>query len=304
MKIGAAEPASPVIRGHYPSRLAEAKFLVKPPSRARPGHSGPRGDPRVLPPRPPFQAEPGPGGAPPATQTLAGGVRLIGARNELRCSREIQGMGKIVMLETLGVLLPKIKPRRRLQSQPPQVLRDPSCVGATLTGGSPAPQVRSASILSGHRGLKSRNDSARRKETNGAGERCPSRRDPPDPPLLSVWGQGALQGNTASLQRTPLHPFQPRDHQLGEPIAPAGLQGPHASFIPPGIHCHFLSAPGTLGSFSSCASRTNKPKNYFKIATLYLNNQPPFCQAHNHHPASLHIAFFPRIPSPQSRLGY
>lgn len=46
------EPASPVIRGHYPARLAQGELLVKPPNRARAGHSGARGDPRVLPRRP------------------------------------------------------------------------------------------------------------------------------------------------------------------------------------------------------------------------------------------------------------
>lgn len=146
MKIGAAEPASPVIRGHYPSRLAEVKSLVKPPNRARPGHSGARGDPRVLPRRPLSGA--GSRGLRRPSPSPADTCRRRETDRGTERAAVLQGNSgngeNSNFRDAWGSSPPKIKPRRRLHSQPPQVRARPFLRGyhgpRLRRGNPPAPK--------------------------------------------------------------------------------------------------------------------------------------------------------------------
>lgn len=80
-------------------------------------------------------------------------------------------------------------------------------------------------------------------------------------PPPSVWGKESLQGNTASLQKGPPSILlSPETTNLENPLHPAGNAEAKRACpsIPTGTGCCFLSAPGTLDSFSSSTSQSNK----------------------------------------------
>lgn len=105
-------------------------------------------------------------------------------------------------------------------------------------GASPRSRVSSASILSGDRGLKTHNDSARQKEMNGAGERCPSPRHPPPSPLSERVGAGGSPGKHCFPAEDPppslqtLRPPTWRTHCTSGTVGATRLLHPYGHRLP------------------------------------------------------------------------